>query len=93
MVFSTTASDWATCLNIKRYSGGADSQTQYTITNPTCFNATSLSAILANPSMCGPATANAKTIIQVTPTYHSPYTRAVFNQPGAPVDQNNFALA
>ncbi len=59
-------------LNIARYSGGADSQTQNTITNPTCFSATSLSAI--NLSTCGPASANAKTIIQVTPTYHSPYT-------------------
>ena len=53
---------------------GTDTQTQFTITNPTCFDATSLSAILSNPSMCGPATANAQTIMQVTPTYHSPYS-------------------
>ena len=55
---------------IKRY--GVGSQTQNTITNPTCFNATSLSLI--NLSTCGPATANAMTTIQVTPSYHSPYT-------------------
>ena len=61
-------------LSAKRFNGGLESQTQFTITNPTCFNATSLSAILANPSMCGTASAVAKTIIQVTPTYHSPYT-------------------
>ena len=61
-------------LNAKRFSGGPDSQTEFTITNPTCFNATSLSAILSNPSMCGTASAVAKTIIQVTPIYHSPDT-------------------
>ena len=60
-------------MNIARYGGGAGSQTQNTITNPTCFSATSLSAI--NLSSCGPASASAKTIIQVTPTYHSPYTQ------------------
>jgi hypothetical protein len=59
-------------VDTKRYSGGSDSQTQNTITNPTCFNATSLSAI--NLSTCGTASASAKTIVQVTPTYHSPYT-------------------
>jgi len=60
-------------LDIARYSGGAGSQTQNTITNPTCFDPNSLSAILNNPAMCGTANANAKTIIQVTPKYHSPY--------------------
>ncbi len=60
-------------MNIKRYGGGAGSQIQNTITNPTCFNATSLSAITL--STCGPASANAETIIQVTPTYHSPYSQ------------------
>jgi len=57
--------------NIARYGSGAGSQTQNTITNPTCFSATSLSAI--DLSTCGPASATAKTIVQVTPTYHSPY--------------------
>jgi hypothetical protein len=60
---------------MKRYSGGADSQTQNTITNPTCFNDETFSAI--DLSTCGPASANAKTIVQVAPTYHSPYTEQV----------------
>jgi len=59
-------------LNMKRYSGGADSQTQSTITNPTCFTSTSLGSI--NLASCGLASASAKTTIEVTPTYHSPYT-------------------
>ncbi len=61
-------------LDMSRYSGGANSQTQNTITNPTCFDPNSLGAILSNPAMCGTASANAKTIIQVAPKYHSPYT-------------------
>jgi hypothetical protein len=76
-------------MNIARYSGGAESQTQNTITNPTCFSETSLSAI--DLSTCGPASANAQTIIQVTPSYHSPYTEQLSDQPGAPVDQDNIA--
>jgi uncharacterized membrane protein YgcG len=59
-------------LNTNRYSGGANSQTQNTITNPTCFNATSLQYILNDPAACGPVTANAKTIVQVSPNYRSP---------------------
>ncbi len=57
-------------VNIARYGGGANTQTQNTITNPTCFNETSLSLI--DLSTCGPATSNAKSIMQVTPAYHSP---------------------
>jgi hypothetical protein len=61
-------------LGATRFDGGANSQTQYTITNPTCFSATSLNAILVNPSICGTASSVAKTVVQITPTYHSPYT-------------------
>jgi hypothetical protein len=63
-------------LSATRFNGGANSQTQYTIANPnpSCFNAISLNAILANPSICGSASSVAKTIVQVTPAYHSPYT-------------------
>ena len=61
-------------LNATRFDGGALSQTQYTISNPTCFNATSLSAILANPASCGTASATAKTVVQISPTYKSPNT-------------------
>jgi hypothetical protein len=60
-------------LNTQRFSGGPNSQTQYTITNPTCFDPTSISAI--NLSTCGPANSIAKTIVQVAPNYHSPYTQ------------------
>ena len=59
-------------VNIKRYGSGTNTQTQNTIANPTCFDPNSLTAILANPAMCGPTTAIAKTIIQVTPAYRSP---------------------
>jgi hypothetical protein len=60
-------------LSTQRFNGGANSQTQYTITNPMCFNATSLSAV--DLATCGPVDATAKTIIQIAPTYHSPYTQ------------------
>jgi Carboxypeptidase regulatory-like domain len=60
-------------LSARRFNGGPDSQTQFTISNPTCFDATSLNAIIANPSVCGTTSSVAKTIIQVAPTYHSPY--------------------
>src|ERR1035437_4785149 len=68
-------------LNTRRFSGGPNSQTQYTITNPTCFTATSLSSI--DLSTCGPASSIAKTIVQVAPNYHSPYTQ----QPGASLER------
>jgi len=63
----------ASLLSTQRFNGGADSQTQYTITNPTCFDPTSLSNI--NLSSCGSASATAKTIVQIAPQYHSPYTQ------------------
>jgi len=58
-------------LPAKRYSGGADTQTQYSITAPTCFDATSLSAALLQG--CGAASSSTKKIVQISPTYHSPY--------------------
>ncbi len=61
-------------LNATRFNGGAASQTQYTISNPTCFSSTSISAILANPSACGAASLVAKTVVQISPGYRSPYT-------------------
>jgi hypothetical protein len=48
-----------------------NSQTQIVITNPACFNATSLSNI--NLSTCGTGTSVAKTVQQLAPGYHSPY--------------------
>jgi hypothetical protein len=70
-------------LNVMRYDGGPNSQTQYTISNPTCFDPSSMSAILANPSMCGAASSTAKTVVQIAPKYHSPYT----GQLGASVER------
>jgi hypothetical protein len=58
-------------LPAKRFSGGADTQTQYSITAPTCFSATSLSAALLQG--CGAASSSTKKIVQISPTYHSPY--------------------
>jgi hypothetical protein len=59
-------------LNAERYNGSANSQIQYTINNPTCFSATSLSAALA--AGCGTASASTQTIDQVAPGFHAPYT-------------------
>jgi hypothetical protein len=61
-------------LNATRFDGGTNSQTQYTINNPTCFDATSLNAILADPSVCGASSAVAQTVVQISPNYKSPYT-------------------
>jgi len=61
-------------LSAERFSGAADSQMQFTINTPACFNAASLSTILANPSQCGTATSTTSTIVQIAPSYHSPTT-------------------
>ncbi len=61
-------------LDAIRFNGGANSQTQFTISNPTCFDPTSLNAILANPSICGTTSSVAKTVVQIDPNYKSPYT-------------------
>lgn len=57
-----------------RFNGGANSQTQFTVLNPTCFDPTSLNTILANPSICGATSSVAKTVVQIAPGYKSPYT-------------------
>ena len=61
-------------LNASRFDGGLDSQTQFTVSNPTCFDPSSMNAILANPSTCGSVSSLAKTVVQIAPKYHSPYT-------------------
>ena len=60
-------------LTAERLNGSANSQHQVNITNPTCFNPTSLSAI--DLSTCGTATSTGSTIVRVAPSYHSPYTQ------------------
>jgi hypothetical protein len=58
----------------ERFNGGAKSQTQTTWSDPICFNATSLSAIVANSSVCGTSASSTSTIVQVAPNFHAPYT-------------------
>jgi hypothetical protein len=60
---------------LERYNGGANSETQINIANPTCFTASSLSAI--NTASCGTASARAPEIYQIAPDYRSPYTQQV----------------
>jgi hypothetical protein len=60
-------------MSLERDNGSADSQTQISIANPTCFNATSLTNI--DLSTCGTGRAIAPELYQMTPSYHSPYTQ------------------
>lgn len=62
-------------LSAERQSGNANSQTVTTIANPTCFDATSLSNI--DLTTCGSASNTNPTIVQISPTYHSPYTQQI----------------
>lgn len=61
----------STLMSLARNSGDADSQIQTVITNPTCFDAISLSNI--NLSTCGTGTNLTNTITQISPAYHAPY--------------------
>jgi hypothetical protein len=63
----------ADLLSVERYNGSLNSQKQTTISNPTCFNSTSLSSL--DLSTCGPATSSTSTIDMVAPGFHSPYTQ------------------
>ena len=59
-----------------RDSGGANSQTQHTITNPTCFASTYVASLSsADLANCGVSTSSTNTIVQIAPSYHSPYTQ------------------
>ena len=58
-------------MNIETLNGTAHSQVQTDITNPACFNGTSLSAV--NLSMCGTAKTSTPEIYSITSGYHSPY--------------------
>lgn len=60
-------------LSATRYNGAPGSQIQIVINNPTCFNPDSLSNI--DLSTCGTPTSNVGTLVQVAPSYHSPYTQ------------------
>jgi carboxypeptidase family protein len=66
----------ASLMNLEQYNGNpATSQTQTVvsnITNPSCFNPTSFSAI--NLANCGSHNSASSQIDTIVPTYHSPYT-------------------
>ena len=67
--------DLGSIMNIHRNNGDSGSQTQYAITNPTCFSSSSLTQIAL--SQCGTASSQAKTLVQITPHYKTPYTGQV----------------
>ncbi|MGB7548715.1 MAG: carboxypeptidase regulatory-like domain-containing protein [Terracidiphilus sp.] len=67
-------------LSATRFSGAADSQKQVSVTSPTCFNPTSLDTAIGN---CATGTSTTSTVVQIAPSYHSPYTQ----QFGASLDR------
>jgi hypothetical protein len=60
-------------MSLETLNGTAHSQVQTVIANPTCFNATSLSAISGGVASCGTGAARTPEIYSVTSGYHSPY--------------------
>ena len=62
----------ASLLAAEHQNGKPGSQNQITITNPTCYNPTSLSNI--DLATCGTPTSSSSTVVQVEPGYRSPYT-------------------
>ncbi|MGB6719964.1 MAG: carboxypeptidase regulatory-like domain-containing protein, partial [Terracidiphilus sp.] len=59
-------------MNLEQYNGTARAQTQTVINNPTCYTATSLSAI--DLASCGSGSAVSPEIDTIAPSYHAPYT-------------------
>ena len=59
-------------MNLEQYNGTANSQKQTVITNPTCFDATSLSTALAQG--CGSGSVSASQMDTISPSYRAPYT-------------------
>jgi hypothetical protein len=61
-------------MNLEQYSGTVRSQTQTVISNPTCFDATSITNALAQGCSSGASAAQtASQIYSITPSYQSPY--------------------
>ncbi|MGB7264632.1 MAG: carboxypeptidase-like regulatory domain-containing protein, partial [Terracidiphilus sp.] len=60
-------------MGLEMFNGTANSQKQTSITSPTCYNGTSLSAIPGGLASCGTGSAVAPVINTITPGYHSPY--------------------
>ena len=60
-------------MNLEELNGTSASQVQTNITDPSCFNGTSLSMITGGVSSCGTGTAATPEIYSLSPTYRSPY--------------------
>jgi hypothetical protein len=58
-------------LDAERFNNGPGSQTQTTVNNPTCFNATTLDSSTGN---CAAGTTTTSTIVRIAPSYHAPTT-------------------
>ncbi len=67
---------YSTLLGATRQSGGPNSQKQIVISNPQCFDANSLSNI-PDLSACGTTSSSANTIVQIAPSYRSPYVQQI----------------
>lgn len=59
-------------MTLERHNGGPNSQTQVSITDPTCFSGTSLSTINGGVASCGTGSAIAPRIYELSPNYRSP---------------------
>ena len=62
-------------LSAERFNGSANSQQVTTITDPTCFNPTTLSHYQATNAVQLRSAGGTRTVYQVAPGYHSPYTQ------------------
>jgi hypothetical protein len=60
-------------MSLEMLNNTAKSQTQISINNPDCFNATSLSNITGGVAACGSGAALTPEIYQISPTYRAPY--------------------
>ena len=74
----------------ERFNGSRNSQKQIIITNPTCFNATSLSNIGSGCHAAARARASTSDLPDRA-RFHAPYTQQLGRQPGAPGDQDDDA--
>jgi hypothetical protein len=61
-------------MSLERFNSSGNSQTQISIANPKCYNATSLSNISGGLASCGSGTAATPEIYQIAPNFHAPYT-------------------
>jgi hypothetical protein len=58
-------------LQAERFNNGPGSQTQTTVNDPTCFNATTLDTSAGN---CAAGTTTTSTIVRIAPRFHAPTT-------------------